>query len=341
MTSSQYIYYIIADTLDISSSVITETPSVLDIFANIAGVSAKTADIKQPNINNKENIGIFIAVSKHISYIMWYIMEINSLNSLYALYSVNSVEKSSTKIVSQNENQSSDMDKINISEEAVKLAQISNNSDAKEIKSTNEILKSDKASDYTEGEMLALLNGRINGDLPHKDGVLPENKALLHQLESMQIDIENKYPNLDDLYANGYNEIAAMRAFAAHAGEYVKVTIEDAVRFMQTEQKSQEMCYTDITANMNYEEGLNYIKSVDSLTDIILLNARMWADDSLSEEYKNNMYQQLLDRFMEIDKTPENIAQFHLDPEESSRYYKNHNKPLDIGSAKQIADSIS
>ena len=341
MTSSQYIYYIIADTLDISSSVITETPSVLDIFANIAGVSAKTADIKQPNINNKENIGIFIAVSKHISYPMWYIMEINSLNSLYALYSVNSVEKSSTKIVSQNENQSSDMDKINISEEAVKLAQISNNSDAKEIKSTNEILKSDKASDYTEGEMLALLNGRINGDLPHKDGVLPENKALLHQLESMQIDIENKYPNLDDLYANGYNEIAAMRAFAAHAGEYVKVTIEDAVRFMQTEQKSQEMCYTDITANMNYEEGLNYIKSVDSLTDIILLNARMWADDSLSEEYKNNMYQQLLDRFMEIDKTPENIAQFHLDPEESARYYKNHNKPLDIGSAKQIADSIS
>lgn len=60
------------------------------------------------------------------------------------------MEKSSTKIVSQNENQSYDMDKINISEEAVKLAQISNNSDTKEIKSTNEILKSDKASDYTE-----------------------------------------------------------------------------------------------------------------------------------------------------------------------------------------------
>lgn len=267
-------------------------------------------------------------------------MEINSLNSLYALYSVNNVEKSSTKIVSQNENQSSDMDKVNISEEALKLAQISNNSDAEEIKSTNEILKSDKASDYTEEEMLALLNGRINGDLPNKDGVLPENKALLHQLESMQIDIENKYPNLDDLYANGYNEITAMRSFVAHAGEYVKVTIEDAVRFMQTEHKSQEMCYTDITANMNYEEGLNYIKSVDSLTDIILLNARMWADDSLSEEYKNNMYQQLLDRFMEIDKTPENIARFHLDPEESARYYKNHNKPLDINTAKQVADSI-
>ncbi len=185
MTSSQYIYYMIADTLDISSSVITETPSVLDIFTNIAGVSAKTADIKQPNINNKENIGIFIAVSKHISYIMWYIMEINSLNSLYALYSVNSVEKSSTKILSQDKHHSSDMDKINISEEAVKLAQISDNSDAKEIKSTNEILKSDKASDYTEEEMLALLNGRINGDLPHKDGVLPENKALLHQADSI------------------------------------------------------------------------------------------------------------------------------------------------------------
>ena len=68
-------------------------------------------------------------------------MEINSLNSLYALYSVNNVEKSSTKIVSQNENQSSDMDKVNISEEALKLAQISNNSDAEEIKSTNEIVK--------------------------------------------------------------------------------------------------------------------------------------------------------------------------------------------------------
>lgn len=93
MTSSQYIYYMIADTLNISSSVITETPSVLDIFTNIAGVSAKTADIKQPNINNKENIGIFIAVSRHISYIRGYIMEINSLNSLYALYSVNSVKK--------------------------------------------------------------------------------------------------------------------------------------------------------------------------------------------------------------------------------------------------------
>lgn len=266
-------------------------------------------------------------------------MEINSLNSLYALYSVNNVEKSSTKIVSQNENQSSDMDKVNISEEALKLSQTSNN--AEEVKSSNEILKSDKASDYTEEEMLALLNGKINGDLPHKDDVLPENKALLQQLESMQRDIENKYPNLDDLYANGYNEIVTMRAFVAHAGKYVKVTIEDAVRFMQTEQKSQEMCYTDITANMNYKEGLNYIKSVDSLTDIILLNARMWADDSLSEEYKNNMYQQLLDRFMEIDKTSESIARFHLDPEESARYYKNHNKPLDIGSAKQIADSIS
>ncbi len=46
-------------------------------------------------------------------------------------------------------------------------------------------MKSDKASDYTEEEMLALLNGRINGDLPHKDGVLPENKALLHQADSI------------------------------------------------------------------------------------------------------------------------------------------------------------
>lgn len=272
-------------------------------------------------------------------------MEINSLNSLYALYSVNSVEKSSTKIVSQNESQFSNMDKVNISEEALKLSQTSNN--AEEVKSSNEILKSDKASDYTEEEMLVLLNGRINGDLPHKDDVLPENKALLQKLESMQEDLLYKYPNIDDVYANGYNEIATMRAFVAHAGQYVKVTMEDAVKFMQTEQKSQEMCYTDATANMSYEEGLNYIKSTDSLTDILLLNARMWADDSLSEEYKNNMYQQLLDRyqqildkFMDTNKSSAGTARIHLDPEESAKYYRNHNKPLNIETAKQIADRI-
>lgn len=62
-------------------------------------------------------------------------MEINSLNSLYALYSVNSAEKSSTKIISQNENQPSNMDKVNISEEALKLSQTSNNSE--EIKLSN------------------------------------------------------------------------------------------------------------------------------------------------------------------------------------------------------------
>ena len=123
-------------------------------------------------------------------------MEINSLNSLYALYSVNSAEKSSTKIVSKNENQPSNMDKVNISEEALKLSQTSNNSE--EIKSSNEILKSDKASDYTEEEMLALLNGRINGDLPNKDDVLPEKDCLEKLKANMKEEIGICIPNRSD-----------------------------------------------------------------------------------------------------------------------------------------------
>lgn len=267
-------------------------------------------------------------------------MEISAIKQAYSLYSIQNKEK-----ISQNayENLTVDknMDKVSISEEAAKLYENTNKENIEEdARKQNDIIKSNKASDYTEKEMLALLNGRINGDLPNQD-ILPANKALLQQLEGMIMDIENKYPDLDDLYANGYNELTAMRGFVAHAGEYVEVTMEDAVRFMKTEDKSQHICYINTTENMSYEDALNYVKSVDSLTDIILLNARMWADDSLSEEYKNEMYQQLLVRFMEIDGTPESVARRHLDPVESARYHRNHNKPLDMSMAENIMSILN
>ncbi len=258
-------------------------------------------------------------------------MEISATNQAYSLYSIQNKEKSSQN-TGKNLTADKNMDKVSISEEAIKLSENSNKE--------NNIIKSNKASDYTEEEMLKLLNGRINGDLPNQD-ILQANKALLRQLEGMIMDLENKYPDLDELYANGYNELTSMRGFVAHAGEYVEVTMEDAVRFMKTEDKSQHMCYINITENMSYEEALNYIKSDNSLTDIILLNSRMWADDSLSEEYKNEMYQQLLARFMEIDGTPESIARHHLDPIESARYHKNHNKPLDMSMAENIISILN